>query len=408
MNYYIRWLERRLLGFTSKDKVRIIFGARQTGKTVLLNRLLSGSDAVIFNLQDVRLRQRMERDPAILRRELQALGPDIQSVGIDEIQKVPALLDEIQFLYDQEPSRWQFFITGSSARKLRAHSANLLPGRCHLFHLFPVARCEEREYEGVMLPDQSLSKGEFPKVSLQEKLLRGDLPGVRCEADEAADATLDAYVENYLEEEIRREGLVKNMGRFHTFLRLAAGASGRHTNITKLSQESGVPASTIRSHYQLLVDTFTGHWVKSYRKSSRKRLVTTPRFLFFDMGVCNVASGMFIAGVKELSSEQGGRLLEHWIGLELYRRSKYLGRQYDVFFWRTSSGAEVDYVWQTPACDIPVEVKWTENPVPRDARHLETFLDLYPERASKGYLVCRTAQSQQLTDRVMAIPWERM
>ena len=101
-------------------------------------------------------------------------------------------------------------------------------------------------------------------------------------------------------------------------------------------------------------------------------------------------------------------MLEHWVALELIHRAKYQGRGVDVRFWRTASGAEVDFVWVCPEQDIPIEVKWTENPRPADARHIETFLDLHPDRATKGFVVCRVPRRQQLTDRVVAIPWSEL
>jgi uncharacterized protein len=150
MNYYPRKMQELLGGERSFNKVRLIFGARQTGKSTLLANVLPKESSVIYNLQESNLRRQFEADPASLGKELGALNRRITHVVIDEIQKVPALLDEIQFLYDSAPNRWQFFLTGSSARRLRTHSSNLLPGRCHVYHLYPVTRSEEAGFVGVL------------------------------------------------------------------------------------------------------------------------------------------------------------------------------------------------------------------------------------------------------------------
>jgi predicted AAA+ superfamily ATPase len=246
----------------------------------------------------------------------------------------------------------------------------------------------------------------FPAQDLARTLLLGSLPGVRGEKTSSAQATLDAYVADYLEEEVRREALVRDLGPFTVFLRLAAAESGQMMNLQKLSQESGVPASTLKTYYQVLVDTFLGWWLPGYGGRTRKRLLTTPRFFFFDIGVRNAAAEL--PAQRSLLDVQGGRLLEHWVGQELAARTSYRGRGHRLSYWRTSNGAEVDFVVETPRFDLPIEVKWTERPRPEDARHVETFLDDHGSRAKKGFVVCRCAARQQLTDRVVAIPWSEL
>jgi hypothetical protein len=177
-------------------------------------------------------------------------------------------------------------------------------------------------------------------------------------------------------------------------------------NLAGLSQESGVPVATIRTFYQVLVDTFVGTWIGPYGRSGRKEILSTPRFLFFDLGVRNAAAGVPLS--RELLKTAAGSLFEQWVLLELVARGAYLGRGHRVSFWRTRHGAEVDAVVETPRRDIPIEVKWTENPRPTDARHLELFLDAYPQRAKQGFVVCRVARARKLTDRVTALPWREL
>jgi predicted AAA+ superfamily ATPase len=411
--YHARFLERLLLGSVSRNKIRVLFGARQTGKTMLLRHALPAEATRFFNLQESDLRRRFEADPAAFRREVLALPRTVRNVVVDEIQKVPALLEEVQSLYDAAPRARHLFLTGSSARQLRARSANLLPGRSHAWRIHPICRWEMAITKPPEIPPRARPgagrRGPAPPFSdapLGRMLRLGCLPGVLGETPGTAAATLATYVGTYLEEEVRREALVRDLGPFIVFLRLAGAESGRQVNLGKLSQESGVPASTLRTYYQVLVDTFIGHWLEPYGRRTRKRLLTTPRFYLFDLGVRNAAAELSLD--TRVTAEDGGALLEHWVGQELLGRAGYLGPPWRLSFWRTATGAEVDFVWEGPREDVPIEVKWTERPRPGDARHLEKFLDEYPTRARRGLLVCRCPEPQQLTDRVRAIGWDRL
>jgi predicted AAA+ superfamily ATPase len=406
--YHPRLLERGLRAATSRGKVRLLFGARQTGKSSLL-RALAPSDAFFINLQDPRERIRYERSPGTLAAELEARHDKRLVVCIDEIQKVPALLDDLQYLHDRSPSRFEFFVTGSSARRLRAGAANLLPGRAHSYRLFPVIDLErEGAHRSTILPSLKgdPKAGGFPGAAIEDLLVWGSLPGLVAEPAARRTATLATYAEVYLEEEIRRESVVRDVGAFARFLNLAALESGQVMNLTGLSQESGVPVATIRNFYQVLEDTFVGYWVGPYGRSERKGILSTPRFVFFDPGVRNAAADLPLS--RDLLKTQAGPLFEQWVMLELEARAKYLGRGHRISFWRTRHGAEVDVVVETPGRDIPVEVKWTDKPRPTDARHVELFLDSYPRRARHGFVVCRVARPMKLTDRVTAIPWRHL
>lgn len=379
-----------------------------------MRSVLSEGKSHLVNLADSATRRGYEADPGRFVREVRTLPKKVRTVVVDEIQKAPALLDDIQGIYDADPARYEFFLTGSSARNLRRESANLLPGRAHAFRLRPVSQLERAasattQHARVLRP-QSLgsrpSESPFPALQIERLLLLGSLPGVSLEKPAMAARTLDAYVENYLEEEVRKEAYARDLGAFSVFLKLAAIESGSQVNVSKLSTESGVPASSIKNYYQVLEDTFIGDWVRPYTRAGRKRLLTAPRFLIFDTGVRNACSDLgFESRLLEL---EGGRLFENWVGHELLARMAILGRGHALTFWRTVSGAEVDYVFETPREDIPIKVKWTKSPRPQDARHIETFLDLYKSRARRGFVICRCSTPQQLTDRVIALPWEQL
>jgi predicted AAA+ superfamily ATPase len=407
MTIHPRLLEDILQAETSQDKVRLMFGARQTGKSTLLQRI-ADENARVFNLQERRTRLDLERDPHVFTQILEADSRSPTVVCVDEIQKVPALLDEVQYLYDTYPGRFRFLLTGSSARKLKTSSANLLPGRAHLFNLCPlILRERQGASESRVFPvkTEPIETG-FPEPALEDLLLFGSLPGATLENERTRVRTLESYVDLYLEEEIRRESLVRNMGTFQQFLELAATESGRIINLTNISRESGVPLATLRTYYQVLEDTFVGYRIPSFGAAGRKRVLTTPRFLFYDNGIRNAAARYRFS--SDLLKTQMGLLFENWVGQELMHRCLYAGRAYRLSFWRTAHGAEVDYVLETPEETIPIEVKATESPTLADASHLKLFLETYPQRARRGCIVCRCREPRRLSDKIEAVPWSSL
>jgi len=363
---------------------------------------------LFINLQNRQERLRFERNPGELVQTLRA-EPSIETVLIDEIQKVPEILDDIQLLYDENPGKFSFILTGSSSRKLRSSSANLLPGRAHQYHLFPLVLAERKgakTSEVLPLSQEKEFHPGFPAAKIEDILIYGNLPGIVQEKEDTRRATLESYAEIYLEEEIRREALVRNIGHFSRFLQSAALEAGQLMNLTNISNQTHVPVATIRSFYEILADTYTGYWLMPYTKRARKRLLTTPMFFFFDTGVRNALAGIPID--KQILSVQAGTLFQQWATMELWHRCGYLGRTHRLYFWRTVSGAEVDIVLETPGETIPIEVKWTDNPREADARHLMTFINLHPERAKRGFIVCRVPRRLQLTEKVTALPWQEL
>ncbi|MGA1864819.1 MAG: ATP-binding protein, partial [bacterium] len=362
----------------------------------------------IVNLQDSRERLRYEREPGLLIRELQAIkGEGKIFVFIDEIQKVPSILDDVQLLYDKAKERYQFYITGSSARKLKYSSANLLPGRSHLYHLSPVLLNEiDHGKESLVLPIHEI-KGKrnqrFPRRSLEDILIYGNLPGLFSEPKASRVRTLAAYTELYIEEEIRKEALARDIGGFARFLQIAAMEAGQIVNITKLSHDCHIPVNTIKGYYQLLEDTFIGIRIPAFGRS-RKRILTSPRFLFFDLGVRNALSELPLDDT--LLKFDPGHLFEMWVLAELWHRCQYLRPGCKLTHWRAVSGTEVDAVIELRGKAIPVEIKWTMNPKPTDATHVERFMEIHKDLTDKGYIICRCPNPQQLTDRVIAVPWE--
>jgi uncharacterized protein len=410
-----RYLETEINKWAQKPYVQILFGARQTGKSTLLRKIFSEA-AIWIDLTDPGQRSRYQARPQEFVAECNALPksdtPHI--IVIDEAQTVPSLFDAVQHLYDADKMRWCFVLCGSSARKLRSTGANLLPGRAVYHHLYPLAALE-RPFQKAgsikiddsaglprLTPIEKPSAELFPAADIEERIAFGELPGIAvADVEDRADL-LKSYAQIYLEEEIRREGLVKDWGAFVRFLELAAAESGQVINFSALSRESGVSMPTVKSYYQLLEDMFIGFRVFAFSQSPRKYLLSTPKFFFFDMGVRHSAAGLKPG--FEIVKTQAGMMFEQWVGQELWKRIGYL-KQGKLFHFKTRGGAEIDFIIELEGGFIPVEVKWTEHPSEKDARHLIAFIHDMRGKSSSGYIVCRCARPMQIYENIFAVPY---
>jgi len=407
-----RWVEPHWKRKLAAPYVHLVFGARQTGKSTLLRTLLPDA-AVWLDLSRPLDRAEHLRNPDLLVQRCRALPRSRRpaTVVVDEAQNVPAIFDAVQHLYDSDKRRWRFVLCGSSARKLRVTGANLLPGRSLLHHLYPLLVAERppagagKTQAGTPLPMSmpgEVGEPRFPATDLSERLIFGELPGVVIAARAQRGDLLRAYTLLYLEEELRREALVKSWPAFARFLQLAAAESGRMINYAGISREAGVSLPTVKTYYQLLEDMFIGFRVTAFSGSPRKSLLSTERFFFFDVGVRNAAAELPLEAATVRANP--GPVFEQWVGIELWKRLQYLGGG-KLHYLRTKAGAEVDFIIARGRRLIPIEVKWTEHPAPGDARHLLTFLDEHPNDARHGYVVCRCTAPLALTDRVTALPW---
>jgi len=365
----------------------LLFGARQTGKTTLMGQF--HPDLTISFIQpDVR--QRYEKSPQLLRGEAEVIAIDKNKkrplVILDEVQKVPAILDVVQDLIDRKIA--DFVLTGSSARKLRRSAGvNLLPGRVAVLKLDPFCL------------------RELPASDLSERLLFGSLPGILALKDPAdRESDLGSYVTAYLEEEVRAEEAVRNLGDFARFLELAASESGGIVNLRKLSQEIGVSHTTIGAYYQILEDCLIAERIEPLTQSkTRKKLTKSDKYLFFDLGVRRLAAR---EGTRP-SRHVLGELFEQFVGLELIRNVHAADSPARIRFWRDPDGPEVDWVIDRGGSYTPVEVKWTDRPALSDVRHLQVFLSEYPT-ANDGYVVCQVPRKLKLADRIFALPWQSL
>jgi predicted AAA+ superfamily ATPase len=307
-----------------KHRSLFLLGPRQTGKSTLLRNTFP--DARYIDLLEANTFRELSAYPETLR---QSLAPREKLVIIDEVQKLPALLDEVQALIDRDKSL-RFILTGSSARKLKQGRANLLAGRAWFTRLHP------------------LVSHEVTYAALTRRLNVGSLPAAFDSAHPEGD--LHAYVGGYLKEEIRAEGLVRSIENFSRFLEVAALTNAQVLNYASVASDTGIPARTVREHYQMLEDTLVGFQLQPYRRTRKRKPVATAKFYFFDVGVANV---LMKRGEIRPGSELYGAALEHQVFLELRAYLDYRRLDRELTFWRTHSGHEVDFVVGN---DIGVEV----------------------------------------------------
>ena len=380
-------MEARVRRVLERQKSVLLLGPRQTGKTTLLQRL---HPDLLLNFLRPEVRQRYERAPQLLGAELEALAGRSRRrkplVALDEVQRVPELVNVVQDLIDRRLAR--FVLTGSSARKLRRGTGvNLLPGRLVPLRLDP------------------LSLAERVAPSVEESIIYGSLPGIALTRDDAArEEDLRAYTTLYLEEEVRAEALVRNLGTFGRFLQLAALEAGNISHFRGIAQELGVAHTTVAGYYEILEDCLIAERIEAVSESrTRKKLTKSPRYLFFDLGVRRAAAD---EGPRQPARVLGA-LFEQFVGLELLRATRQNAGNLRLQFWRDPDGPEVDWIVVADDRWLPVEVKWSAAPVARDARHLQTFLAEYP-KARQGIVVCRTPRRFKLGPKITAVPWQEI
>ena len=229
------------------------------------------------------------------------------------------------------------------------------------------------------------------------------MPGIVTADENAKNDILKAYTIIHLEEEIRREAVIKDWAAFLKFLKLAANESNQILNYAAISRESGISQPTVKAYYQLFEDMFIGAHISAFTKSKRKNLLSTPRFIFFDLGVRNAAAGLALN--KSIIPVNPGYFFEHWVGIELWKRIQY-SENAELHYLRTRDGFEIDYIIEMEGRIIPVEVKWTDKPHISDCRHIIKFLEENPKKADKGYIICRCPRPLQLHEKIVALPWD--
>lgn len=365
---------RRLALPTRPTESFFLWGPRQAGKSNLLRATYP--DAPVRDLLLSEEFARYTRQPGLLREELRDARPG-SLLLIDEIQKVPALLDEVHWLIENRGL--VFGLCGSSARKVRRGHANLLGGRAVRHELFGLVSAEVgRQFD----LGRFLNHGCLPRHYL------------------APDPTprLRAYVADYLKEEIAAEALVRRLPAFADFLTAAALADTELVNYTNIARECGVSSVTVKDYYQILVDTLLGRFLPAYTRRPKRRVIQAPKFYFADVGVVNRLARR---GRLEPGGELWGKALENYVCHELTAYSEYASRDAELRYWRLASGIEVDFI--LGAMDVAVEVRSTTKAGPAHLAGLRALREDHP-RVGKRLLVCQESRRRVTPDGIEVLP----
>ena len=323
----------RLLRRTGRNA--LVLGPRQVGKSTLLASLRPDST---INFASPRVFRDYVGHPDRLERELDAAPGSTRTVFLDEVQRIPELLDAVQVIIDREPSRFRFLLSGSSARQLRRGQANLLPGRVQVHRLHPLTIRE--------------LGADF---DLDRVLAHGTLPGIYRELNpEVRASDLRSYTDSYLREEVQAEALVRNVGGFSRLLDLVATASGRILNVHNLSQDAGLGYETARRYLEVLEDTLIAFRVPAWSGSDRANLIRHGKLFLFDLGVRNA---LLRRPLDRPLDDERGLLLEHLVAVEIYRRLGSFWPEATLHHYRTRHGVEVDFVLSFGRETWGIEVK---------------------------------------------------
>ena len=335
------------LSDANEDSI-FFFGARQTGKTTLLKQLFPS--ARYYDLLKSNEFERLSRSPYLLREELQDC-PENELVIIDEIQKLPVLLDEIHWLIVN--CNLRFILTGSSARILRRTGVNLLGGRALVNYLFPLVSTELNDFD----LNRALNNGMIPRHYLITD----------------ASKRLAGYVGVYLQTEIIQEALVRNLPSFNRFLEAAALTDGEMVVYSNIAADCGVSTVTVKSYFEILADTLFGFYVPAYTKTIKRKLIQAPKFYLFDVGVTNY---LLKRGHLKQGSPEYGHAFEHFIIQELRAYLGYNGKQDALSYWRTGSGIEIDAVLGD--AEVGLEIKSSTEVKGHQLKGLLSFGQDYP------------------------------
>ena len=376
---------KRILTLDLPNKQSIfLWGARQTGKSSYLKATFK--QAIYYDLLDMHEMMRFTKSPFLLREEILALTEKERDapIIIDEIQKVPALLNEIHGLIENQSV--QFILCGSSARQLKTQATNLLGGRAWPFYFYP------------------LTFSELPDFDLLRALQQGLLPSHYLADPQYIPRYLEAYIDVYLTDEIRNEGLVRNLAGFARFLDLAGLTNTHQINMTNIARDCGIDRLSVQNYYQILIDTLLGYFIYPYQVKIKRDLITSmPKFYLFDVGVANYLAKQTVIS---LQGELAGKSLEHYILMEL---KAYLGmkkKRLDISYWRTKTGLEVDFILGD--AEIAIEVKISQQVHQQDIKGLIAFCEEHPK--TKAIVVSQDKRPRDLIinteTTIHILPWK--
>lgn len=354
-----------------RKKSIFLLGPRQTGKSTLLRQ--NHPDARYIDLLEAETFRELSSNPELLRQRLQ---PHEKLVIIDEIQKLPSLLDEVQLLIDRNKDL-RFILTGSSARKLKRGAANLLGGRAYFINFHPLISDE-------------IGGGD---ARILDRCNRGSLPSIL--DSDTAKRDLDAYVGVYLKEEIQAEALTRSIENFSRVLNFSSHLNAQQINYTKIGNDAQVPPRTVKDYFQIFSDTLIAHIIPPFQKTSKRKAVSTEKFYLFDLGV---AKNLARRGDVSVGTPEFGQSLEHLILLEIMAYRDYRGLDSLIQYWRSQSQIEVDFVLNE---NIGIEVKASAQVSPQDLKGLRA---LQEEVSLQRKIIVSSERERRTVEGIEIIP----
>jgi len=372
-------IPRKLVIQLPHHQSAFLWGARKTGKSTFLKERFPSS--VVFDFLKTDLFLEMSKNPSLLRERLLAKNEATlaEPIILDEVQKVPQILDEVHWLIENKNLR--FVLCGSSARKLRKSHANLLGGRAWRYEFFP------------------LVSPEIPKFNLLHALNHGLIPSHYLQSDLDCKKSLEAYVQDYLRQEVFAEGLTRNIPAFSRFFDAFGYSHGEITNYCNIARECGVDSKTVKEYYQILIDTLLAIRVEPFKKRQSRQVITkASKYYMFDVGVAGYLTKRHLV---EQKGAEFGKAFEHFLLMEMTAYRSYAGKDFAINFWRTKSGLEVDFVLGVG--EVAIEIKGAARIDKKDMNGLEAFTQACSPKRS--IIVCNEKE-RRLHGKIEILPWE--
>jgi len=367
-------MERILKLEIAENNAFFLWGARKTGKTTYLKNQYS--DALYIDLLKTDVAQKYELNPKLLREEIMASNPEL--VIIDEIQKLPRLLDEIHWCIENSASK--FILCGSSARKLMRMKANLLGGRAWRYEMFPLTTLEIGADFDLL---RAMNHGLIPQHYFSNHPVK----------------FLESYVLDYLSHEIKAEAMVRNVPAFHRFLEVAAISNSEIINFSSIARDCGVSSVTVKDYFQILQDTLLGFMLPPFTKKIKRIPIESSKFYFFDMGITRALRRMLL--VQE-GSVEFGHFFEHFILMEIRAFLSYLSCYKNIYFWRTACGKEVDLV--VGEAEWAIEIKTSKQKSMKEFKGLLAFGEEFPD--AKLFAITFDDSKRIINNKIEVFPWK--
>lgn len=355
-----------------------LWGPRKTGKTTYLKRHFPHS--LVYDFLKTDLFFEISKNPALLRERLLAKDKSVlkHPIILDEVQKVPQVFDEVHWLIENKGLR--FILCGSSARKLKRGPTNLLGGRAWRYEMFPLVTAEVKRVDLLRI----LNHGMIPLHYLQGEDYR---------------RSLKAYVQDYLKEEIFAEGLTRNIPAFSRFLDAVGYSHGELTNYSNIASDCGIDSKTVKEYHQILIDTLLAVRIEPFKRRQSRQIITkAPKYYLFDVGVAGYLTR------RHLETQRGaefGKAFEHFLLMEIVAYRSYRNRDFEINFWRTKTGLEVDFV--LAGGEVAIEIKGSSRLNYRDLHGLLAFMDKHSPKRS--IVVCNEKE-KRVHGKIEILPWD--